>query len=128
MQFMKGEVMLFHIYETYNCDTLENEAPYPGCMKVKGFRIDRRTVNHPAKLKCMTEQDWYTQGNNHRIVKGMIERDFEDEFYVIEINTVEDLLNFQSKYEMNATVSHHGSSYVYNGEELNSFYYDYRME
>lgn len=104
------------------------------CRKVKGISIDRRYVDNPAKLGCYNgnkekaNKDWYGTGRNHRVVNGCIERDFDDEFYIIEINTIEDLLNFQDKYNINATISRRKSGYVYNGKELNTFYADYLME
>lgn len=111
--------MLFLIFNEYN-----------ECKKVKGIRIDRRFTDDPAKIpfykgnKEKAEKDWYGTGKNHRIVNGRIERDFDDEFFIIEINTLEDLLNFQEKYKINANISRDKSGYIYNGVELNMFHED----
>lgn len=116
--------MLFYAY-------IDNK--YDECKKVKGIRIDRRTTDAPEKIpfykgnKIEADNDWYGEGKNHRVVNGMIERDFDDEFFVIEINTLEDLINFQEKYEVNASIGEK-SRYVFNGVELYSFYSDYYME
>ena len=118
--------MLFHIWD--------DEEKYEECKKVKGIRIDRRTTDAPEKILCYrgnkikADQDWYGEGKNHRVVDGMIERDFDDEFYIIEINTLEDLLDFQDKYKINASVYRNKSQHVFNGLELNSFYCDYYAE
>lgn len=118
--------MLFYI-----CD---NTGEYKEVKKVKGIRIDRRTTDAPEKIlwykgnKELANKEWYSEGKNHRVVNGMIERDFDEEFYVIEINTIEDLLNFQDKYKVNATISRNRSQYVFNGVELWSFYENYMME
>ena len=124
--------MLFHIDYTYG-DSDEMLPKYPECKIVHGMRIDRRNSNSPDKIPYyqdhpdMIAKDWYGTGKNHRVVDGKIEKDFDCDFCIIEINSLEDLMNFQDKYNVNASVSHH-SQYVYNGEELNKFSEDYYME
>lgn len=109
-------------------------SKYEECKKVKGIHIDRRYYDKPEKIlvyngnKKEANNDWYGEGKNHRVVDGFIERDFDDEFFIIEMNTLEDLLIFQDKYKINASVSNRKSCYVYNGEEINTFYADYFME
>jgi hypothetical protein len=119
--------MIFYIYNNFEwdeeADDFIKKSKYEECIKVKGIRIDRRFCDEPVKIK-----EWYEEGKNHRVVNGHIERDFDDEFYIIEMNTLEDLMNFQSKYNINASVSNDKSSHVYNGEELNCFREDYYME
>lgn len=130
--------MLFHIFGEIIWDDYLNNCietcKYEEARKVKGIRIDRRTVDTPEKILCyngnkkLAYEDWYSEGKNHRVVNGMIERDFDEEFFVIEINTIDDLLNFQNKYDVIATVSPCKSQFVYNDIELNSFFENYIME
>ena len=106
---------------------------YEEARKVKGIKIDRRNVTKPEDLLIYkgnpekAYKDWYGFGKNHRIVNNMIERDFDDEFYVIEMNTLEDLLDFQEKYDINATVKKEKRGIVYDGEELYELYADFMM-
>jgi len=108
-------------------------AKYPEIKMVKGIKIDRRTTDDPSKIpfykgnKELADKDWYERGRNHRVVNGMIERDFDEDFLIIELNSLEDLLEFQIKYKTNVGISS-GSQHVYNGEELNTFHFDYYME
>lgn len=111
-----------------------DKLPYEEFKKAKGIRINRKYTDSPEKIpyyngdKELADKEWYGLGRNHRVVNGMIERDFDDEFYIIEINTIEELLEFQKKYNINATVSPNKNNYVYNGIELYTFYEDYHME
>ena len=117
--------MLFHIGYTYDEDE-EMVAKYPECKLVHGFFIDRRNTDSPEKIPYyqkhpdMIKKDWYGTGKNHRVVNGKMEKDIEEDFYVIEMNSLEDLMSFQDKYHVNASVSH-SSQFVYNGEELGEF-------
>ena len=63
--------------------------------------VDERTVNDPKRLKCMSDpKKWYTDPKyfNHRVENGHIKRDFKTEEWVVEINTLEELLKFIDKY------------------------------
>jgi hypothetical protein len=130
--------MIFYMCADTEWDDEKNDyiptSKYTESTKVKGYRIDRRCCDEPVKIpayngnKKKADADWYNEGKNHRVVNGYIERDFDDEFYIIEINTLEDLLNFQDKYKVTASVSRRKSGYIYNGVELDTFYADYLME
>lgn len=68
-------------------------------VKEKCISIDERTVNSPDKLNFKYDREnWFTEGTNHRIEDGHIKRDIEDEDWFIEVNTLEDLIEFQEKY------------------------------
>lgn len=105
----------------------------PEHKKVKGIRIDRRYTDNPEKIlaykgdKKVANKDWYSKGKNHRVINGFIERDFDEEFYIIEINTLEGLLNYSKKYDTNVCISN-SSNYIYNGNVLNTFNIDFHME
>lgn len=123
--------MLFYVYydeceldiEALECGNVK--CKYSEFKKVKGIRVDRRTVSSPDDLTYHpnAKEKWYQHGVNHRVEDEHICRDFETEFYIIEINTIDDILNFQLKYNINASISPWKSGYVFNGEELKSFNY-----
>jgi len=128
--------MMLFTYGDNDYDDEGNIIPstkYLELKMVKGIRIDRRTSDEPVGIpfyrgnKELADQDWYGEGKNHRVIDGHIERDFDDEFLVIELNSLEDLLEFQKKYETNVGISNR-SGYIYNGKELNTFHFDYYME
>jgi hypothetical protein len=78
--------------EAFPCEEAKKE-PY--------IRIDRRTSDAPEKIPAFAGKDpewWYSEGRNHRVVNGMIEREFDTEGWFIEINTLEELMAFEGKY------------------------------
>lgn len=125
--------MLFYSY--YKCfgdfENYEGEEKevYTEFRKVSGIRVDERTIDDPSKFSQeWDKRNWYTDGENHRVENGHIKRDFEESFHIIEINTIEDLLEFQRKHNVNASVSPDFSRYILDGKELLGFDYDYIME
>ena len=122
--------MLFFVYPGWDCEKCE-EKILPEYKKVNGIRIDERCVSKPENIPAHKGEStdwWYREGKNHRVKNNHIQRDFEEEFYVIELSTIEDLLNFQKKYKTTASISYSTSNHVYNGENLKDFYHDYFME
>lgn len=63
-------------------------------------RLDIRTVNDPAKIAHYGYKSdwWYAEGENHRVEKGQIVREFPDEAWFVELNTLDDLMKFYAKY------------------------------
>ncbi len=115
--------MLFYTYYSPEYDDYKCEFK-----QLTGVYIDIRYVSDPSLLNYKPDRDeWYTTGSNHRVINGNIARDFEREFYAIELDSLQDLIDFQNKYYVNAGISS-GSNYIYNGEFLNNFHYDYMME
>jgi hypothetical protein len=41
---------------------------------------------------------WHESGYNHRVENGNIKRDITKEHWVVELNSLEDILNFHKKY------------------------------
>jgi len=70
----------------------------------KYTRIDARTTDDPCKIPCYFDNPekakkmWFGEGSNHRVENGWIKRDFEDEGWFIEINSLEELMKFHEKY------------------------------
>lgn len=75
------------------------KCPVEGAKRERFVRIDERTANDPKKIPAHkgTDGDWYEKGSNHRVEKGHIKRDFEDEAWFVELGSLEDLLNFVDK-------------------------------
>ena len=112
----------------------EGSSKYPEYKLVTGYHIDRRNADSPDKIPYyqkypdMVQKDWYGTGKNHRVVNGKIEKDSKEiNFYVIELNSLEDLIGFQDKYNTNACIGD-ASGYVFDGKELRYFHEDFYME
>ena len=73
--------------------------PCDEAKKEETIGIDERTVNDPHKIKSLGDM-WYTQEGyfNHRVEKGHIKRDYKEQNWVIEINSLEELNAFINKY------------------------------
>lgn len=58
-----------------------------GATRETYLRVDRRTADDPAKVPfAKGETAWWTsEGKNHRVVNGRIERDFEREALFVEL-------------------------------------------
>jgi len=86
--------MIFFTYDEDNYDSEEvrESVKYEELRKVKGIWIDRRYASSPEDIpyykgnKEWADKEWYGEGKNHRVTDGMIERDFEEEFSIIELN------------------------------------------
>ena len=56
---------------------------------------DVRTTDDPAKVPVYRGREtgwWYGEGKNHRVVDGKITRDLTRTIYVLEINTLAELM------------------------------------
>lgn len=63
------------------------------------IRIDERTVSDPKNLNFkLDKEEWYKTGENHRVENGHIKRDFKNEAYFIDINSLEELNKLHEKY------------------------------
>jgi len=76
------------------------EKPCPEATQEKFISVDRRTVDHPSKFKCMSVEDWYREGKNHRVEDGMITRDLTLNLkrWVVKFNQPADFLDFIERY------------------------------
>jgi hypothetical protein len=59
-------------------------------------RIDERNVANPMENPYIG-QEWYEHGTNHRVEHGHIMRDFAEKCWWIEINSLQDLIDFMGK-------------------------------
>ena len=81
--------MKFHISRVSCWD--DKVSPCKEAYKDKYVRVDERTTNDPLKNKFIGKA-WYDEGKNHRVEKGHIKRDFDDEDWFIDINSFEELM------------------------------------
>lgn len=81
-------------------DFISEDKPCKEAVRGKYTRIDERTVNDPMLIKSVRDgrEKWYDRGTNHRVENGHIKRDFEDEAWFVEINTLKELNDFIDKY------------------------------
>jgi len=108
--------MKFKISRTSSFDEV---MPCEDCIKEQVIRIDERKVDDHKKLQYGSET-WFKLGQNHRIVNGKIRRDFREDSWMIEFNTIEELVDFSEK---------HGPIIIHNNGENNhsiEIYDDYR--
>lgn len=77
-----------------------HKKPCKEARKEAFVRVDERTVDDPRKIPVYIDSDggWYNDGRNHRVENGHIKRDFDDEHFVIEINSLDELMEFVKKY------------------------------
>ena len=80
----------------------ENTQPCEEAKLEKLVAIDERNVSDPSIFGSKeTARTWYTDPKyfNHRTLEdGRIARDFYKNFWTVEINSLEDLMNFYDKY------------------------------
>jgi hypothetical protein len=76
----------------------DDESPCKGAIKGTYVMVDERVVDDPSKLRGSTKDDWYAAGRNHRVEKGHIKRDYDDEAWFIEVKSLHDLLKLSSKH------------------------------
>lgn len=74
-------------------------GPCEEARKEEVIWTDEREVDDPRKLKFGGDE-WYTQEGffNHRVENGHIKRDWKEQKWVIEINSLEELNAFVEKY------------------------------
>jgi hypothetical protein len=102
--------MKFMVSRTSNWDL--EEQPCEEAVKETYTSTDTRIVDDPSKLNYGSDE-WYTKGTNHRVENGMIKRDFPDfEAWFIEIDSLDELLQFFRKYERLVIQEHYGSDFI----------------
>jgi len=74
----------------------DDKPPCEGAKYIDGIRVDKRTVDDPAKIPSYKGQSawWYKDGRNHRVIDGKICRDFDTKYWVIEIKDLDELIKF----------------------------------
>ena len=75
-----------------------DDQPCNEAFKEKYTRIDQRTFKTPAEHDARLRIPWESEGANHRINKAGIARDFEDEGWFVNIESLDELIKLQEKY------------------------------
>lgn len=85
--------MLFEVSRTSLRLGDEKTSPCDGCFEDKVVYVDHRQ-------KIIDKDEWFSKGSNHRQnPDGTFDRDMREyTSFFIEINTLEDLWDFQEKY------------------------------
>lgn len=90
----------------------DSVKPCKEAVKASFVRVDERTVDDPKKIrfrmKGQSENWWYEDGRNHRVEKGHIKRDFDDEAWFVDMDW-KDLPAFIKKYGAIVIQQHHSS-------------------
>lgn len=75
-----------------------DKQPYKNAYLETFARIDERVVDDPSKLNYKPDREnWYSNGSNHRVENGHIKRDFVSEGWFINLNSLEELLEFKKE-------------------------------
>jgi len=78
----------------------ESHPPCPEATLRDYIYIDERTKDDPAKIHVFERnpQKWYAEGQNHRVEAGHIKRDFLKTAWFVDIESLEELLDFVARY------------------------------
>ena len=75
------------------------EKPCNEAVQFEEIYTDIRVVGSPDELGCMTSEQWYSEGSNHRIINGKIARDtVYNKEWAVKLATLESLMDFIKKY------------------------------
>lgn len=89
--------MIFKVERT--SDFFSEEKPIEECYLGKCIETEVRTVATFEEFKELTGSDFKSVGVNHRKFSDKtIARDFEKECYLVDINTLEELMDIKNKY------------------------------
>lgn len=83
-------------FEIYRTSGFGMQKPCEEAFIDKVIHIDERFSDSPSKLP--DSEKWFSKGSNHRVENGNIKRDLEREVYVVEINTLSELIDLSNKY------------------------------
>lgn len=88
--------MLFKIEKGY---TDFKPIDDPRLKEIEIYRIEQRTVDDPKKLthNQYDRENWYKQGENHRISNKMITRDVKEMAWVMDC-TIEDIKELSNSF------------------------------
>ena len=80
--------------------SMYGEKPCDKAFRDKYIRIDERTTDAPEKIPVANGKSewWYEKGSNHRVENGHIKRDFEDEAWFINIESLDNLSDLIEDY------------------------------
>ena len=81
----------------------DDESPVDGSFKQECLKVDSRTFKSPEEHDERLGggenfKPWNSEGLNHRIVDGGIARDFESDAWFIEIDSLEELMEFSKAH------------------------------
>ena len=118
--------MLFEVRRT---SSLTDECPYEKCIPIKLIRVETRTLKTPEEFDAKfskNEGKWLEVGSNHRVdEEGFITRDTEEDTYGIEINSLEELMDFFNEVKEKIVLR---KSYIDDKTPCLEIYDDYYIE
>lgn len=103
--------MLFAVKRT-SCS--DGTKPCDEAIQMPYTRIDVRSADDPCTIPAFKAKDpfwWYGSGSNHRVVNGQIMRDFPDEEWFVEIESLESMMAFHEKYG-EIVIGRHADNYT----------------
>ena len=120
--------MIIILFEVRRTSYWNDECPYEKCIPIKLTRVETRTLKTPEEFDAKfskREGKWLEVGSNHRVDKqGFITRDREEkDAYGIEINSLEELMNFMDEVDESIVLR---ESWSDNKTSCLEIYNDYR--
>lgn len=89
--------MKFLVTRTSGFGFREKDKPCKNAIKKYYTVVDERTIDNPMKNPFIGES-WYKNGTRHRVENGHIKRNLRKKGWFIEINSLEELIEFQKEY------------------------------
>lgn len=101
--------MIFEVTRTSNNYNLKRNIPHEKCILIKLKLVDKHKFLTPElydKNKPSNCKKWFDDGTNHRTEDDCIVRDLEEkEVWGIEINSLEELLEFVNEVDHEVIIS-----------------------
>jgi hypothetical protein len=72
--------------------------PCPEAVEVDGVYVEERCVSSPEQLHPRLRAKWPERGLNHRVEGGHIKRDIPITQWVVQLDSLEDLVAFISRH------------------------------
>ena len=76
--------------------TGSRDKPCKNAIKEKYIYTFELSIDDPNK-NPFHKESWYKTGINHRVENGHIKKDFEEEGWFLEINSLEELINLKEE-------------------------------
>lgn len=94
-KYTKPQEKLFIVRRT----SKQGGKPCDEAFEAEIMRVDSRNTDDPKKILVYGgTEGWYKHGSNHRLENGRICRDIFDKVYVIELDSITNIMNFIDKY------------------------------
>lgn len=102
--------MIFRITKSSSYRDEKTSPPCDSAHWGEYIHVDERTTNDPARIPFRNGETRFTSGVNHRTVNDHIMRDFIHEGWLIEINTLDELVALYKELGEELIISANGDT------------------